>query len=119
LPFIDWQRNRINRDIVQTQYLEAVVGFRDALYQALVDVETTLAARQKLSQATRAASEDLALAERQEKLASLRYQTGATAQQLWLDEQERYRGVALTRSRQRVAELDNLVALYKALGVLL
>lgn len=119
LPFIDWQRNRIVRDITQTQYLETVVEFRDTLYKALVEVETALAARRQLGLATQAAREELVLTEKQEQLALLRYQTGVTAQQAWLDSQEKHRMAAQELSRQRVSELDNIVALYKALGSLL
>ena len=118
LPFIDWRRMRIARDSSRTQYLEAEVEFRETLYKALVEVETALSASVRLSEDTKHAGEDLAFAAKQEKITLLRYQSGATGQQSWLDEQEKYRGAALRLSRQRVAELDNFMGLYKALGFL-
>jgi outer membrane protein TolC len=44
LPFVQWNTMQLTIKISQTNYEEAVVNFRQALYQALRDVENALSA---------------------------------------------------------------------------
>ena len=48
LPFLQWNQMQLNIKISKTNYEERVVKFRQALYQAMADVETALSNRMQL-----------------------------------------------------------------------
>lgn len=116
LPFVQWNTAQLNIRIAGTQYEEAVVNFRQMLYQALSDVENTLSARVQYENERVELERTLLLATKAEKLAELRYRMGATAVQAWLDEQERRRSAETALAQNRLNRLVNLVKLYQALG---
>lgn len=116
LPFLQWNTARLTVAVSQTQYEEAVVGFRQSLYTALSEVENALSSRAQL----RAESEKLALAlqeaQRAERLSEVRYRAGATALQPVLDAKDRRRTAEVSLAQNRLNQLNATMTLYKALG---
>ncbi|WP_432731939.1 efflux transporter outer membrane subunit [Variovorax sp. W6] len=116
LPFLQWNTARLTVAVSQTQYEEAVVGFRQSLYTALSEVENALSSRTQL----RAESESLALAlqeaQRAERLSEVRYRAGATALQPVLDAKDRRRTAEVSLAQNRLNQLNATMTLYKALG---
>ena len=116
LPFLQWNTARLTVAVSQTQYEEAVVGFRQSLYTALSEVENALSSRAQL----RAESEKLALAlqeaQRAERLSEVRYRAGATALQPVLDAKDRRRTAEVSLAQNRLSQLNATMTLYKALG---
>lgn len=116
LPFIQWNTMKLNVEISKTEYEEAVVTFRQTLYTALGDVENALSARTRTEEETKLREESLALARKAEELAEIRYRTGSTALQPWLDAQESRRDAERTLAAVRLNRLRNSMALYQAIG---
>jgi len=116
LPFLQWNTMRLNVKISEADYEAAVVSFRQTLYAALGDVENALAGRTQYEAEGKRLEEALALAQRAEQLAEVRYRAGYTAVQLWLDAQESRRSAENTLAANRLNRLKNLMTLYQALG---
>lgn len=116
LPFIQWNTTQLTIDIAKTEYEEAVINFRQALYAALLDVEDALTARTHYQAQHAELLASFEAARQAESLYEIRYRAGATGVKDWLDAQDRRRSAedALTQN-----QLDRLLAqltVYKALG---
>lgn len=116
LPFVDWHKQRLNVQVAQNEYDQAVVGFRKSLYAALGEVEDSLSARDHYQQQAHYLSQSLELAQRSEQLAEVRYRQGATGVQEWLDEQKKRRDAESALAQNRQDQLNNQMKLYQALG---
>ncbi|BCS54174.1 efflux transporter outer membrane subunit [Geobacter sp. SVR] len=116
LPFIQWNTMKLNVEIAKTDYEEAVVNFRQTLYSALSDVENALSARINYAEEVRQTEESLVLARKAEEIAEIRYRSGATALQSWLDAQESRRDAERALALARLGQLKNCMTLYQALG---
>ncbi|KVU03021.1 RND transporter [Burkholderia ubonensis] len=116
LPFIQWNTMQLQIKVSQTQYQEAVVGFRQRLYSALAEVENALSARVQLEREAEQRALSLAQAQRAETLAAARFAAGATDVQPWLDQQQRLRDAQSAESQNRLNRLNNQMTLYRALG---
>jgi NodT family efflux transporter outer membrane factor (OMF) lipoprotein len=116
LPFIQWNTMKLNIEISKTDYEEAVVNFRQTLYSALSDVENTLSARTNYVEEIKQTAESLILAKKAEELAEIRYRSGASPLQSWLDTQESRRDAERALAVVRLAQLKNSMSLYQALG---
>jgi NodT family efflux transporter outer membrane factor (OMF) lipoprotein len=116
LPFIQWNTMQLQIKVSRTKYEEAVVNFRQALYNALSDVENALSARVQLDSEAVQRKLSLDQAQRAESLARARYQAGATDVQPWLDQQSRLRDAQSAFAQNRLNRLNNQMKLYQALG---
>ncbi|WP_431824608.1 efflux transporter outer membrane subunit [Burkholderia sp. F1] len=116
LPFIQWNTMQLQIKVSQTQYQEAVVGFRQRLYSALAEVENALSARVQLEREAEQRTLSRAQAQRAETLAAARFAAGATDVQPWLDQQQRLRDAQSAESQNRLNRLNNQMTLYRALG---
>jgi NodT family efflux transporter outer membrane factor (OMF) lipoprotein len=116
LPFIQWNTMQLQIKVSRTQYEEAVVNFRQALYKALSDVENALSARVQLDSEAVQRQLSLDQAQRAETLARARYRAGATNVQPWLDQQARLRDAQSTAAQNQLNRLNNQMKLYQALG---
>lgn len=116
LPFIQWNTMKLNIEISKTDYEEAIVNFRQTLYSALSDVENALSDRINYAEEVKQTEESLALARKAEELAEIRYRSGASPLQSWLDTQESRRDAERALAVVRLAQLKNSVTLYQAIG---
>ncbi|WP_260427215.1 efflux transporter outer membrane subunit [Burkholderia stagnalis] len=116
LPFLNLKAMRLNTDLAQLQYETAVIGFRQTLYQAFVDVENALSARMRLAEQAELQAQALAAAREAERLYEIRYRAGAVALRMWLDAQESHRTAELLWAQARLSQLQNLVTLYQSIG---
>lgn len=116
LPFLQWNTMKLNVQIAKADYEEAVVTFRQTLYSALTEVENALSARTSFAEEVKQAEESLTLAKKAEEIAEIRYRSGATALQAWLDTQESRRDAERVLAAARLGQLKNRMALYQALG---
>lgn len=107
---------RLDSAISRNQYEEAVVNFRQALYQAMAEVENALAARGSLAVQGTELQASLVSAQRAEQIYEARYRAGAVALRTWLDAQERRRQAEISVSQNRYNRYLNQVTLYQALG---
>ena len=116
LPFVQWRQMRLNTQISATDYQLAVVNFRQALYQALADVQNALSAHQQEQLQGQQLTMAAQLAGQSEQLYRLRYQAGSATLKDWLDAQESQRQSAAALLENHYNRLVNQVTLYQALG---
>lgn len=116
LPFLRQNEMRLSGQLSQAQYEEAVVNFRQTLYQAFSDVENALSARTQLALQGDALERQLASAREAERLYEVRYRAGSTPLRTWLDAQESRRSAELAFSQNRLDRLNALATLYRVLG---
>ena len=116
LPFLQWNTARLTVAVSQTQYEEAVLGFRQSLYTALSEVENTLSSRTQLRDESEKLVVALQQAQRAENLSEVRYRAGATALQPVLDAKDRRRSAEVSLALNRLNQLNATMTLYKALG---
>ncbi len=116
LPFLQWNQMQLNIRISKADFEERVVTFRQALYQAMADVENALSNRTQLS--IRAEQLDLSLraAREAERLYEVRYRAGAVPLRDWLDAQEKRRVAEVASDENMLNRLVNQVTVYQALG---
>ncbi|MCR6476214.1 efflux transporter outer membrane subunit [Variovorax sp. ZS18.2.2] len=116
LPFLQWNTARLTVAVSQTQYEEAVLGFRQSLYTALSEVENSLSSRTQLRDESEKLVVALQQAQRAETLSEVRYRAGATALQPVLDAKDRRRSAEVSLALNRMNQLNATMTLYKALG---
>ncbi|MFH0131639.1 efflux transporter outer membrane subunit [Variovorax sp. VaC1] len=116
LPFLQWNTARMTVAVSQTQYEEAVLGFRQSLYTALSEVENALSSRTQLRDESGKLVLALQQAQRAETLSEVRYKAGATALQPVLDAKDRRRAAEVSLAQNRLNQLNATMTLYKALG---
>ena len=116
LPFLRVGEMRRHTAIAQSSYEQAIIGFRQALYTALAEVEDALSARGQLIVQEEALQRSWQEAQRAEQLTEVRYRAGAVAMRAWLDAQETRRSAHMALLQVRFNRAANLLATYQALG---
>lgn len=116
LPFLQFNEMKFTTEIARLRYEEAVVNFRQTLYQAFSDVEDALSARSQLNVQHVLLQESLANTRRTEAIYEERYRAGQVPLKDWLDAQETRRNAEISLAGNQLSRLQNQVKLYQALG---
>ena len=116
LPFLNWNEMRYNIKISQADYEQAVVEYRQSLYEALAEVENALSARRTYASQATSLIQALRTAIEVERIYEDRYDAGAATMQDWLDAQEKRRSLQESLAENRFNRLQAQVTLVKALG---
>lgn len=116
LPFLQWTQMKLNIQVSETEYEQAVASFRQTLYSALADVENALVARQQYRIQQVQLEKSLAAASAAEKLYETKYRLGAVTMQSWLDAQEKRRSAENSLAENRYNQLASHATLCQALG---
>jgi NodT family efflux transporter outer membrane factor (OMF) lipoprotein len=116
LPFVQWRDMQRTIKISEADYEQATLAFRQTLYAALVEVENRLSARQRYQEEYVQLTKALEAARKAEELYRIRYEAGNIAVKPWLDAQESRRQAEISVAENRFNQLQNHVALIKALG---
>ncbi len=116
LPFVQWRDMQRTVKISETQYQEAILSFRQTLYNALAEVENSLSARRQYQKQAEKLELTLNAAQQTEELYRIRYQAGGSPLKLWLDAQETRRQAEIALAGNRLQQLENHITLCKALG---
>jgi outer membrane protein TolC len=93
-----------------------VIGFRQTLYQALVDVENALADRTHYAEESRLLASSLVEARRVEQLDETLYRAGSGTMLTWLQAQDTRRQNEASLAQSRLNERLAQDTLYQALG---
>jgi NodT family efflux transporter outer membrane factor (OMF) lipoprotein len=117
LPFVQWNTMQLSVRVSQTQYEEAVVNYRQRLYTALAEVENSLSARTQMVAEEEKLRLAVTQAQRAESIARFRFKSGFTDLQQWLYAQSSLRNAERSLILNRLNQLNNMVNLYKALGL--
>ncbi|QHI97874.1 efflux transporter outer membrane subunit [Xylophilus rhododendri] len=116
MPFLNYRLMDLNVRVSQAQYEQAVVTFRQTLYQALADVDNALSARQRYAEQGAQLQAQLDDARTAERLYETRYRLGAVALRIWLDAQEKRRTAENALAENRYNRLVNHATLLRVLG---
>lgn len=116
LPFLNWNTLQLNLKVSRAEYDEAVVNFRQTLYEAMVEVENALSSRRTLALQGQHLEEKLAAARKVESVYEVRYRVGAGTLKDWLDSQNTRRSAEDALAENLYNRLTNYVTLYQALG---
>ncbi len=115
-PIFDHGRLKAQRDEAQARDTELLAMYRSAIIAALSDVETALAAIHHLDLAREFQVESVAQSERAFEGAQLRYEAGSGDYLVLLEAQRTVYAVRDQFVQYKLARLQALVALCKALG---
>lgn len=116
LPFLNWNNLHLNLQEKQAEYDEAVVNFRQTLYEAMEEVENALSKRLVLAAKAGRLEESLEAAREVERIYEVRYRAGSGTLKDWLDAQDTRRTAEQSRAENLYDRLTNYVTLYEALG---
>ena len=115
-PIFDAGRNEANLDVAKASRDIAVAQYEKAIQTAFREVNDALAGRATLGEQLRAQAAQTNALEVAYKLADLRYRNGASS---YLDSLDAQRSLFVAQQaliQTRAAQLQNTVALYRALG---
>ncbi|WP_230205750.1 efflux transporter outer membrane subunit [Burkholderia cenocepacia] len=116
LPIFQGGRLRSELNLAEVRKSSAVVEYERAIQTAFREVADGLAGRETFSRQIDAQARVVKSAERRTDLVNLRYRAGIEDRLELLDSQRQLYAARQTLLDLRNAELDNAVALYKALG---
>lgn len=116
LPFLQWNRMQLNRDIADIDYQSAVISYRQTLYSAFEDVDNALASLNQYDAQRAPLKLAYASARESESIYEQQYRLGAVSVQDWLDAQENRRSAEETLLENRYNQLVGQATLYQALG---
>jgi outer membrane protein TolC len=115
-PFLNWNTLELDLKVSQAEYDEAVVNFRQTLYEAMEEVENALSNRDHLAGQGSHLDENLAAAREVERIYEVRYKSGSGILKDWLDAQDTRRTAEESVAENLYNQLANFVVLYQALG---
>lgn len=116
VPLIDWRRLNLQRDSARSQLDSAALSLQDTLQKALAEIETQRIEAQRLTQQLAANAGRLREATENERLAQLRYDTGAIARADWLQARSARLDAEQNAVQLRLQQWVRQAALFKALG---
>ncbi len=116
LPFLQAGQRTLQLRVSESVYQEAVVAFRQTVYQAFSDVDNALSARQQYEAQAALLDASLAEARRAERLYETRYRAGSVPLKSWLDAQEKRRSAEIAVADNRYNRLVNHATLFQSLG---
>ncbi len=116
LPFLQWDLAKLDVQVAENTYLEAVVNFRQTLHAALAEVENSLSSRQYDLQQGKTLEQVLFLAIKTETISQNRYEVGRDELSDWLDKQNLRRVAEQAVLDNHLNQLKNTMQLYLALG---
>jgi len=116
LPIFDGGRNRANLESAKAGRDIAVAQYEKAIQTAFRDVADTLAGRATLGEQLQAQEAQARAEAERVRLAELRFQSGVASSLDLLDAQRALYAAQQQAAQIRLAQQQNRVALYKALG---
>lgn len=116
LPIFNWGRNQANLDVAKLNTSIEVANYQKAIQVAFREVSDALVARASLDTQLKAESLLVDANQRSYRLAEKRYQEGVDTYLNTLDAQRSLYNAQQTLVQTKLSRINNLVALYKALG---
>jgi len=116
LPFLEWNTVRLTIEKSDIEAKQAEIVFRDAVYQALKDVDNAMAQRLNAQSQMDAQARNLTLSQQRLVLANEQYAAGAVSFQTLLDAQDALLDGQNALLTQRYNYLNATMQLWLALG---
>ncbi|TDM08765.1 MAG: hypothetical protein C4K60_05040 [Ideonella sp. MAG2] len=117
VPLVDWRRLELQQAQAHTDVEAAALSLRDALHKAQVEIEQAAAERQALAAEAQAQASRLAEAQRNERLAHLRFEVGSIAKLDWLQVRNARLGAEQEAVQMRLRQALNQAQLIKVLAL--
>ena len=116
LPIFNAGRNQANLEVAEAQKKIAATQYEKAIQTAFREVSDALVSRQALADQLQSQTAQVAAEEARYKLSDLRYKNGVASYLDLLDAQRSLFALQQAVVQVRLAQLQNQVLLYKALG---
>jgi multidrug efflux system outer membrane protein len=116
LPIFDLGRNQANLELAKVARATAVAQYEKSIQIAFREVADALIGRATLSEQLKAQEQQVQAETERYRLAELRYRNGVSSYMDVLDAQRSLFATQQARAQSRLAQLQNQVVLYKALG---
>jgi multidrug efflux system outer membrane protein len=116
LPIFDGGRNRANLGVAQADRDIAIAQYEKTIQGAFREVADALAGRATLGDELRAVQAQERAEQKRHDLAKLRYDSGEASYLDYLDAQRAWFASQQQTIRTGLAEVQNRISLYKALG---
>ncbi|WP_242489320.1 MULTISPECIES: efflux transporter outer membrane subunit [unclassified Pseudomonas] len=116
LPIFNWGRNQANLDVAEVNTSIEIANYQKAIQVAFREVSDALVTRASLDVQLKAESQLVGANQRSYQLAQKRYEEGVDTYLNTLDAQRSFYSAQQTLVQTRLSRINNLVALYKALG---
>jgi NodT family efflux transporter outer membrane factor (OMF) lipoprotein len=116
LPFLEWNKMELNKNISEVDYQMAVVDYRNTLYQAFEEVANLLAAKSHYAYQHTVYEEQYANVKERERLYASQYQSGSSDMVDWITVMKSRRTIESSMLMNRYNQLATQIALYRSLG---
>lgn len=116
LPFIEWRETTFKMAEAQAEYKLAESAYIKLLHQALTEVEDALTERMRFAREYEERLRNVENAREREKVMADRFQLGRIGITPWLDSRQSRRVAEASLLATRLAQLNNMMKLYQALG---
>ncbi|MGX9415978.1 TolC family protein [Vibrio sp. WJH972] len=116
LPFLEWNKMKLNKRISEIDYEIAVINYRETIYQALEEVANLLATKESYRQQGSVYQQQYLNAQEIERIYSSKYQNGASDMIDWINAMELRRSIESTVLENRYNQFVTQIKLYQSLG---
>ncbi len=116
LPFLEWNKMKLNKNIAELDYQTAVINYRVTLYQAFAEVANYLSARKHYLYQTETQQALYRNSQEAEKIYASQYRAGAIAMIDWINAIEAKRDAQASLLENQYNQLVIQAKLYQSLG---
>ena len=116
LPFLEWDKMELNKNISELDYQMAVIVYKDTIYQAFEEVANLLTEKEHYFYQANVYKEQFINAQEIEAIYSSRYQNGASDIVDWINAMESRRSIESSVLENKYNQFVTQVKLYQSLG---
>lgn len=116
LPFLNWNKMKLNKKISEADYQTALINYRVTLYQAFAEVANYLSAKQHYHYQGKIQQSLYINAQQVEKIYASRYSAGAIAMIDWINAIEARRDAQASLLENQYNQFVTQAKLYQSLG---
>jgi NodT family efflux transporter outer membrane factor (OMF) lipoprotein len=116
LPFLEWNKMKLNKSISEIDYQLAVVDYRDTIYQAFEQVANLLTAKEHYYYQGNVYKEKYVNALEIERIYASKYKNGASDMIDWINAMQARRSCESSVLENRYNQFVTQVSIYQSLG---
>ncbi|MGB5446574.1 MAG: TolC family protein [Psychromonas sp.] len=116
LPFLEWNKMKINKNISEVDYQSAIINYRVTLYQAFEEVSNYLSAREHYQYQAEKLQAQYSNALQVEKIYASQYSVGAINMIDWINAMETRRDAQASFLENQYNQFVTQAKLYQSLG---
>ena len=116
LPFLEWNKMKLNKSISDIDYQMAVIDYRDTIYNAFEEVANLLTIKDRYDYQSTIYKEQYINAKEIERIYASKYENGASDIIDWINAMESRRSIESSVLENRFNQFVTQVSLYQSLG---